>query len=311
MPPTHRPRATADAVRAIAGTDPVTTAALRSAGITEGAVRAALRAGTLERLRDGVVAVPLPQPLDDYAAVRRRALAALLRLHGSAATSHETAGEVQRLPRRLPGPPASDEVVVTAERSGGRQRGLRVVSGRLDPEDVEVVDGVRCTSVARTALDLAVARPLPEALVVLDAAAARAGRDALASAAARFGRVRDAPALQRALGLADARAESPLESASRGVMLDARLPLPELQQWVVDDEGRAWRVDFLWRRHRVIGEADGWTKYVSLADLRAEKLREDALRRAGYVIVRWTSDELWRTPMLVVARIARALAGVR
>ncbi|MGD9955618.1 MAG: DUF559 domain-containing protein [Candidatus Nanopelagicales bacterium] len=311
MPAIDRPHHTAAAVRALSGTDPTTTAALHSAGITEGAIRAALRAGTLERLRDGVVAVPADGPMDEYTAVRRRALAVLLRLHASAAASHETAGSVHRLPRPLPGPPASEDVIVTAARSGGHQRGLRVVSGRLAADDVTVVDGVRCTTLARTALDLALGRPLPEALVLLDAAAARAGIDEVRAACSRLGRVRGTAALSRALGLADLRAESPLESASRGVMLDSRLPLPELQQWVPDDEGRLWRVDFLWRRHRVIGEADGWVKYETLADVRAEKLREDALRRAGWVIVRWTSDELWRTPMLVVARIARALAGVR
>ena len=62
---------------------------------------------------------------------------------------------------------------------------------------------------------------------------------------------------------------------------------------------------------QLIGEADGWVKYETIEDLRAEKVREDALRRAGWTIVRWTSDELWSTPMLVIARIARALAGVR
>lgn len=311
MPPVHRTRATAEHVRALSGTDPVTIAALRSAGITEGAVRAALRAGSLERLRDGVVAVPLPGALNEYDAVRRRALAALLRLHSSAAVSHEPAGTLHRLPRGLPGPVSSDDVVVTAARSGGRQRGLRVVSGVLDVRDVEVVDGVRCTGVARTALDLAIGRPLPESLVVLDAAAARLGPRALIAAYDRIGRVRGIGDLARAIRLADGRSESPLESASRGMMIDARLPRPELQQWVTDDDGRSWRVDFLWRGHRVIGEADGWVKYETIEDLRAEKVREDALRRAGWTIVRWTSDELWSTPMLVIARIARALAGVR
>jgi hypothetical protein len=311
VPPTYRTRATADAVRALAGTDPVTTAALRSAGISDGAVRAAIRAGCLERLRDGVVALPLPDPHDAYAVIRRRSIAALVRLHPSAAVSHETAGALQKLPDRRPGRTSSDVIVVSAARSGGRQRGLRIVSAELDPRDVEVLAGVRCTSVARTALDLSLGRPLSEALAVLDAAVARVGLEALASAYGRLGRVRGVGALIDAMSLADARSESPLESASRGVVITARLPRPELQQWITDSEGRSWRVDFLWREHRVIGEADGWVKYESVADLRAEKVREDALRRAGWTIVRWTSDELWRTPEVVVARIARALAGVR
>ena len=154
-------------------------------------------------------------------------------------------------------------------------------------------------------------RPLPESLVVLDAAAARVGTEALGAAFGRLDRVRDMDDLGKAIRLADGRAESPLESASRGVILSARLPRPARQQWVPDDEGRLWRVAFLWRDPRVIGEADGWIKYQTFEDLRAEKRREDALRRAGWTIVRWTSDELWQSPQLVVARIARALARVR
>jgi hypothetical protein len=311
MPPVHRTLATAETVRAIAGTDPVTTRALHAAGVTDGAVRAAVRSGRLVRLRDGVVALPLPDAGDEYAAVRRRALAVLLRLHATAAASHGTGGVLHRLPERRPGRASADEVVVTAARSGRRQRGLRIVSAELDLRDIEMVAGVRCTSVARTALDLALGRPLPESLVVLDAAVTRVGLDVLGSAFTRLGRIRGTGALVDAMALADARAESPLESASRGVIIEARLPRPELQQWIADDEGRSWRVDFLWREQRVIGEADGWVKYESIAELRAEKIREDSLRRAGWTIVRWTSDELWRTPQVVVARIARALAGVR
>ena len=41
--------------------------------------------------------------------------------------------------------------------------------------------------------------------------------------------------------------------------------------------------------------------------MRAEKWREDDLRRAGYVIVRWTYQELLSDPMAVMLRIQRAL----
>jgi hypothetical protein len=60
----------------------------------------------------------------------------------------------------------------------------------------------------------------------------------------------------------------------------------------------------------VVGEADGRTKYdvvsSSLADVQealyAEKLREDALRRAGAGVIRWGADDLrnpWRFADLV------------
>jgi very-short-patch-repair endonuclease len=90
-------------------------------------------------------------------------------------------------------------------------------------------------------------------------------------------------------------------------MLLAGLPAPELQGWVTGADGRAYRADFLWRDQRVIGEADGLVKYTGIEDVRAEKRREDALRQAGYTLVRWMADELRRTPDRVVARLSAAL----
>jgi hypothetical protein len=141
----------------------------------------------------------------------------------------------------------------------------------------------------------------------LDAAARRDGQDALWAAYERLTWKHDLRALREALTVTDGRSESPLESTSRGVMLRAGLPRPELQVWLTDLSGQAHRVDFLWRDRRVIGEADGWGKYADLADLRAEKRREDALRDMGFTVVRWTSDEIGRSPNLVVARLRRAL----
>ncbi len=147
---------------------------------------------------------------------------------------------------------------MTAPRSGRLERGVLVREGLVDPRDRVVVDGVRCTSIARTALDLARGRPLAESLVVLDAAVQRVPVEDLTSAYGRLPGRRGLRALAEAMSLADPRSESPLESASRGVIIHAGLPLPELQAWLTGVDGRAHRVDFLWRAHRVIGEADGW-----------------------------------------------------
>ena len=57
----------------------------------------------------------------------------------------------------------------------------------------------------------------------------------------------------------------------------------------------------------VLGEADGRGKYTDPTVLYAEKTRQEALERAGWIVVRWTWDELARTPEVVVARIAAAL----
>ncbi len=175
--------------------------------------------------------------------------------------------------------------------------------------DRVLVDGLACTTVARTALDVARRRPPHESFVVLDAALARVGPRELRATMARLDWIYDLRSLSTALGLADPLSESALESMSRGWMHEAGVPRPLLQQRIDTGSGRSYRVDFLWPDATVIGEADGLSKYISIEDVRAEKRREDDLRRLGYTIVRWTYDELMTDPMAVMLRIQRALAG--
>lgn len=53
------------------------------------------------------------------------------------------------------------------------------------------------------------------------------------------------------------------------------------------------RVDFLWRKRRTIGEADGRGKYADDGrSLWNEKRREDRLRELGFEVVRWAAADL-------------------
>jgi hypothetical protein len=70
---------------------------------------------------------------------------------------------------------------------------------------------------------------------------------------------------------ADSRAASPLESISRVAFHDYQLPPPILQAII----GGYEEADFLWPDCRVIGEADGLSKYTSPEVLRREKEREE------------------------------------
>ncbi len=318
MPAIQRPLATAARVAEVLGPGPVAVADVLASGITQAQLRAAVRVGAIVRLRHGVIAVgaPLGAPspgseptLDD----RRRhhldlVVSALAAMGPDAAASHASAGVVQRLPTLRPGR-LPQRPVVSVPSHGRIRTGIHARLADIAPVDLDVVDGIRCTGVARTALDMARFRPLHESLVVLDAALARVGSAALRSSLDRMVGTYGMKGLGQAVSLADALAESPLESASRGYILEARLPAPELQARVRGADGRNYRVDFLWSDQRVIGEADGWLKYTDLSDLREEKRREDALRAAGFAVVRWTSDELWRTPDVVLSRIRSALTS--
>ena len=72
-----------------------------------------------------------------------------------------------------------------------------------------------------------------------------------------------------------------------------RLPAPETQVEVWRDGRFVALVDFLFREQRTVGEADGMGKYDRPGALRAEKLREEDLRRCGLEVVRNTWDEVW------------------
>lgn len=96
---------------------------------------------------------------------------------------------------------------------------------------------------------------------------------------------------------ADARAESPGESLSLARFHQLDVPIPELQQAVVIEFGIEDRPDFRWEDPLRFGEFDGEVKYQrdafgsgrALEEIvRAEKVREDRLRRIATSIGRWT-----------------------
>jgi hypothetical protein len=81
------------------------------------------------------------------------------------------------------------------------------------------------------------------------------------------------------------------------------------------DQGRfLGRADFGWPKLRVLGEADGKTKYVD--DLEgapppeervwSERLRHGEFNDADWEVARWTDHERRRSPLLVVHRVLSA-----
>ena len=114
------------------------------------------------------------------------------------------------------------------------------------------------------------------------------------------------------IDFADGRAATPLESISRVAFRDLGLPRPELQVTLARDHWGKPRivVDFYWPEFRLVGEADGLFKYDgdSSQALRAEKLRQEEIEDMGYVVVRWTWEDIWRRPEWVVMRLRNAMA---
>ena len=106
----------------------------------------------------------------------------------------------------------------------------------------------------------------------------------------------------------DARSESAFESISRVVFDRSGLPSPDLQAWVGKDGVIIGRVDFLWREHSTIAEADGAAKYANPELARAQLRRDAELRAAGFEVVHFGWQELRLNPAQVVEAVRAAFA---
>ncbi|MBD0862266.1 hypothetical protein IA539_13725 [Gordonia sp. zg691] len=212
--------------------------------------------------------------------------------------SHVSAGAMHRLPMLYPD---LTRVHVTSPKVGKTTDRVVRHQGVVAPRDVVVVDGVAVTSVARTACDVARLGNSRRALVVLDAALRQGAElqrmQEILESCRRF---KGVEMLRRMLPLATAQSESVGESLSRALMLEcADLPEPRPQVSIVDDDGTfIARVDFL-LAEKLVGEFDGLVKYSgALSDtppwqtVVEEKAREDKLRAQGYIVVRWTWQDL-------------------
>jgi hypothetical protein len=312
-----------DQLVAAGGHGPWPLAEVIAAGWTPRQVRRAVDAGRLVRPRRGLVAVPTAAG-DERDHLLRRVAAAQAVCDDRLVVSHESAALLhgQWLPRL----PASMLHVTIPGQADRVDREIRVHGSALPESLVEVVDGVRVTSPARTAMDLGRGGSFESALIAVEGAARhlalRSGQVTerqLRHLAARD-RARDlvqpvlleafesvwtwpgTVVLRAALDHGRLGAESPFESRSRAWMLLGRLPAPEVAYCVVGASGSVYWSDFAWPDRRVLGEADGTGKYGGSdgevrAALRAERVRQRDLEDAGWSFVRWDSTEERRRVM--------------
>jgi hypothetical protein len=189
-------------------------------------------------------------------------------------------------PAALDGPLDLDVVTV-----GGRDRTTRsgIHGGKRDVRDDEIweVAGVRVTSPARTACDLACRRGRRQALAVLDAFMRECGltRADYLAMLPRFRGRRGCTQLRELIQYADGRAESLRESWVRMEIIDAGLPVPEPQVWVPVPGHRRKRLDLAYRGRRVAVEHDGEEHHSEDEDVEADEERRDALRRLGWYVI--------------------------
>lgn len=184
-----------------------------------------------------------------------------------------------------------------------------LVVHRRDGAPLSHIDGRRATTPAWTAVEVARGLRRPRALATLDAAL-RSGtcdrRDLHFAAVEQFGR-RGIVAVRELIPLADPRAESPMESEARLVMLDGGLPTPELQYDVIDRSGRLWRLDFAWPDCKVAVEYDGFDWHSDPEALRRDRQKRAALAEMDWSVTSIVQDDVRRRPVDTVLGIRRDL----
>lgn len=202
---------------------------------------------------------------------------------------------------------------VTVPRNSSRFLREDVVAHRADrgPTDVVVRDGVLLTTPLRTVLDLGRRLPMPEGVAVLDSALrSRAVRRRQLGKAVGSGRGPGSRALTRAVSLADPRSDSFLESYCRALLAAAGLAPERTQHWIVGPGGRrVARVDFAWPAYRLVVEVDGYEFHADRARYRADRRRQNAIELAGWLVLRFSWEDVLGRPDAVVASVRRGLYG--
>lgn len=235
----------------------------------------------------------------------------------SATCSHTTAAALHGLPLYRT---RSDRVHLIVPGRHTRRDSRDAVRHHLPlpDEDVEVIDGLRVTTLARTVYDVIRMVSLEAAVACFDAALRlvawdddEKAYDAYAAAVFRADVVRRISRSAGARGIrqarfvaefADGRAQLPGESVSRLWMWQLGMPDPQLQRRVELEAGRFALLDFAWPALGRWAEFDGEVKYTDADLLRGrtaeevrtdQTLRERAVKRAtGWRVDRWGFEQM-------------------
>ncbi|MDQ6779258.1 MAG: endonuclease domain-containing protein [Actinomycetota bacterium] len=271
---------------------------LEELGLGRRAVRHRAAIGRLHCLYPAVYSSTPPSLLPPKA----RWLAAVLACGGDAYLSHRSAAALLGLQSTL----RSAIDVTTPDDRGRRLDGIDAHrAATLTPADVTAVEGIPCTSVARTVLDLAAVAPRRRVERAIDQAEVleifdlRAFDDVLA----RNPTLRGAPIVldllaeyQREDAHLATLTESELEEGFLALCDAAGFPRPEVQQYLTLPSGDVIRADFLWRELRVVVETDGHQGHKTPWARERDARRDLLLTEAGWRPVRLTKRMVFKTP---------------
>jgi very-short-patch-repair endonuclease len=276
---------------------------LVGAGVTAKQIALRVRRRRLVKMYDGIYVA-------GHTALTRegRWRAAVLACGRQAVLSHNDAAAHWGL-----APARGSRIHVTRPSSSARDpdpRRIRVHRvGTLRAWETTINDNIPTTTVARTLLDLA-ADLRPRALEDVIAQANRLQRFDLVAARRcldEHPRQHGARMLRNVLdsleGVGAADLRSTLEAAFLQLCDDHDLPTPHANVHLA-----GFTVDFHWPQTTLVVETDGFTYHATRTAFEADRARDQALTLAGYTVVRFTYNQVIRTPAECADRLRRLLA---
>lgn len=280
----------------------VSAADLRALGIPRSTVSGWCRQDELVRLAPRVYLVP--SLLDD-----RSPLAAVCASTPSAVASHRAAAHLWGMDGV-----GSDLVEITVPTAVEVTRGVVHRNGDLAPQDVCEVDGIPCTNLVRTLVDLGAVEPDHVVERALEWVLRRPDGDldcivARMEQLARRGRPGPA-ALRRVIGRRPSGAaatESELETRFVQVLRRAGLPEPVRQLQLRLPSGRNVRFDLAYPDRRLFIELDGWKVHGTREAFEGDRARQNEAVLAGWSPLRFTWTAVHRSPDQVTKEVAGAL----
>ena len=273
--------------------DGVATSAQILQRLSRRAFDAQLRTGALERIWQGIYSRGAP---DDWTRLRGLDLAAGKPVPVCLGTAAALYGFDTEEPKDLH--------VLNPVGSHLRHADGLVIH-RRDGAPMAIAQGRPATAPAWTAIEVARSLRRPRVLATLDAAL-RSGtcdRVELARAVTKQAGRRGIVVVRELLPLADPRADSPMESEARLVMIDGGLPMPELQFEVVDGRGKLRRLDFAWPQYMVAAEYDGLDWHSGADAMLADRERASALMDVGWTAISMVFGDVRYRPDELIARI--------
>jgi hypothetical protein len=188
--------------------------------------------------------------------------------------------------------------------------GIKVRSDEIRADEACTVDGIRCTTAARTAYDFGRRLPLETAISRIDALlnSTKVESRSVEGIARCHPGARGVRRLRTALDLVDAGAESPQETRLRLLLVQSGLPRPATQIPVTNESGRVVRrIDMGWPEWMVGVEYDGEQHFENPDHYSNDIDRLEFLAARGWTIVRVSARQLRYQRAQLVRRVRMAM----